>query len=128
MVWMAAFAMGALAQTGPGIAGVVSVSCAGSSGLPRPKGAPPKDDVWVALDPATFRSYLKAPGNGLVFHFHALRNGARGTESKFTIAGPSTQAKWGFALRRLGAYELVITDLPGATASKTYALTLQGCP
>ena len=136
-ILMAAFAAGALAQSGPKIAGVVSVirDC-GGRGAPPPRGKPTPmaDDVSVALDPETFGSYLKPADGGLIFHFYALHGKVRGDEIPFTVAGPSANAKPGFNLGSKWAsrpetltYELVITDLKGGHASKMYSFRMKTC-
>ena|ERR1039457_3083529 len=130
MTWilMATIAAGALAKSGTKVNGVVSVTrvCPGGA---RHVGPYPKvDDVSVALDPATFRSYLKPSGSGLVFHFYPVRGAVRGAEIKFTVKGPSPNAKPGFSFGRTGTFELVITDLNGANASEAYPFAIAECP
>ena len=133
-------AVGAPAESGAKIAGVVTVTrrCVGGGPGP-PKGMKPPTrphDVTVALDPETFAAHLKGAGGGLVFHFYAIRGKVRGAETKFTAAGPSTNANPGFDVGPYSAaqksetlaYELVITDLNGGHESKTYPFTLATCP
>ena len=131
MTWilMAAFAAGALAQPHTKIAGVLSVTpvCGGGAEYVGPH--PKRNQVWVALDPETFKSYLKTSGSGLVFHFYPVRGAVRGAEVKFTVTGPSANAKPGFSpAGKAGTYELVITDLKGANASEPYPFAIAECP
>lgn len=141
MIWilMAVCAVGALAESDAKIAGVVTVTrrCVGGGGPAPPKGMKPPtrpNDVTVALDPETFDAHSKGAGGGLVFHFYAMSGKVRGAETKFTVAGPSTNAKPGFDVgpyftqkNETLAYELAITDLKGGHESKAYPFTMTTC-
>jgi hypothetical protein len=130
MIWilMAVCAVGALAESDAKIAGVVTVTPVCGGGAQSKFASPKPNEVSVALDPKTFDSYLKPPGSGLIFHVYPVQGKVRGTEIKFKVEGPSTNAKPGFSVGRPGTYELVITDLKNANASETYPFTIKVCP